>query len=1319
MVQSAASSPHPTRRLVPQFILDHLARGEHSGHMDAAGLFVDLSGFTTLTEALMAHGPPGAEVLAMIVESIFEPLINTVFAHRGFVIGYYGDAFSALIPADEGDPTGAARLAVAAAWRMRQHLAALGEVKTPYGEFHLSMKMGIDVGQAEWLIVTSPSDDRAAYSFMGRVVQQCALAENAAAHNEIILTPAVVAALGDQLEVETWDDHHRLIAIHAPLPAEALPAEATPSRAELARFLPTAILDLTQRGEFRPLIALFVDLQGTPGPAALQKVCECCFALQRQYGGLFYRINFDDKGCNLQLFWGAPTSQERDIHRALNFILELRRVCELPLRAGLTHRMAFAGFVGSAAYQEYSCYGRGLNLAARMMSAAEWGQIWLSQEIAQGVAGQFQIDTIGERAFKGFAVAQPVHQLLAAETDARTPFYSGRLVGRALELEALAEAIDPLFAGRFAGLAALVGEAGSGKSRLAYEFLAGLESAERVRVLRCQTDDILRQPLNPFRYALRQYFQQAANVETAINRDQFERILLDLIAATPAPDVRAELDRTRSFLGSLVDLHWPDSLYEQVEPQFRAENTFDGLVALFRAESLRRPLIILLEDIHHLDASSQAFLAHLARHSDGYALGLVATSRGAPAPGWPAAETPLHVIPVPPLAESAVAELVATVLGTEPPPRLARQLAAETTGNPLFVEQLLLYLHDNGLLETYLETRDRPDRPNAYLPADVRSLLMAQIDQLPPELKRTAQFASVLGREFDPAVLGAMLSAAGDLDETLATGSRRQIWAPLNNRHYMFHHGLLREVAYEMQLTARRRELHHRAADALIATSHDDALVADQLAEIAFHFDRAEAAANAGRYYGRAGHLAAADFFNDQAIAYYDRALALAAAADTDARYRLLLGREGVYHLLGRRDEQAADLQALAAVVQMEPTAERQAEWQLRQAAYALAVGDYATAIDWAERSASCAAVAGDSLAELKAYHRLGRAYWQQGHSTEAEPPLRRALALADAGGHKRQKAECLYDLGTMYQYQGEFRPAFDYALEAQELFQALHSRRGQIQSLNLMGNIYYGQGDYMESQEAYAAALALTLEIGWHYAESTILINLGNNAFELGNFDDAQRYYVQSVELAQRTGDRAAESVALDSLGLTNHYQGHLAEARANLEAACQIALDIHNTRNCGYSLTHLGFTLLELGQVEAAIAHFDHALTLRRELGHETAVIDTLAGLAAAEIARDQTAPAGQYVAQIVAWIKQNGTDGLELPIQTYWICYDVMRRAAAGDPSATTAADAILADGHALLQQRAGRINDPDLRHCFLQNTPFNSRLLAAWAAHTTAG
>ena len=325
---------------------------------------------------------------------------------------------------------------------------------------------------------------------------------------------------------------------------------------------------------------------------------------------------------------------------------------------------------------------------------------------------------------------------------------------------------------------------------------------------------------------------------------------------------------------------------------------------------------------------------------------------------------------------------------------------------------------------------------------------------------------------------------------------------------------------------------------------------------------------------------------------------------------------------------------------------------------------------------------------------------------------MRKALDLARAGRHRAQEAECLYDLAASLQYRGHQRQAYDYALEAQEKFQLLDNRPGAVRCLNLIATIFYNTGDFPESLKAIAEALSLTHEIGWRYAEAGLLVNLGNTHFELGNFDLAHEVFEQAVSVSRQIDDLERESVALDTLGLIDHYKGQPERARRHYEAALTLAERIKNARNTGYSLTHLGFTLLELGQPEAASERFEQALATRRHQGSEASVMDTLTGLAAAAAARGRAAEAEQHVAQILAWIEANGADGLELPVQTYLICYDILRRAAPNDKQARQ----VLQQGHALLQQRADRINDAELRRQFLEQVPFNRQLHAAWlAAH----
>jgi tetratricopeptide (TPR) repeat protein len=237
---------------------------------------------------------------------------------------------------------------------------------------------------------------------------------------------------------------------------------------------------------------------------------------------------------------------------------------------------------------------------------------------------------------------------------------------------------------------------------------------------------------------------------------------------------------------------------------------------------------------------------------------------------------------------------------------------------------------------------------------------------------------------------------------------------------------------------------------------------------------------------------------------------------------------------------------------------------------------------------------------------------------------------------------------------------------------------------------------------------------MGWRYAESTLLVNLGNIHFELGSYNLAHDAFQQAVHLSRQIGDVESESIAHDTLGMVDHYQERYERARGHYEAALALAEQIQNERNRGYTLTHLGFTLLALGRLDAAAECLERARLVRQSLGNEASVMDTLSGLAAVAAAQDRLDEAQRYVEQIMAWIGAHSADSLELPIQTYGICYDILRRVAAREPATGSRAGQVLAEGHTLLQQRAKRINDTELRRQFLEQVPFNRRLNDAWLA-----
>jgi class 3 adenylate cyclase len=203
---------NPMYRLVPEFIQIKFAAGETAGTFQSIALFVDISGFTPLTETLMRHGQDGAEVLARITKDVLEPLIQSVFEHGGFVTGLAGDAFTALFPAD------AHKHALAAAWRARHTMAISGQKQTAYGDFAIAVKIGMAVGHVAWGILSSDDKSRAAYYFQGPVIDGCAFSEKLAQSGDIIVSPELFKAIGSAVSADPVGDHFRITAVYADLP---------------------------------------------------------------------------------------------------------------------------------------------------------------------------------------------------------------------------------------------------------------------------------------------------------------------------------------------------------------------------------------------------------------------------------------------------------------------------------------------------------------------------------------------------------------------------------------------------------------------------------------------------------------------------------------------------------------------------------------------------------------------------------------------------------------------------------------------------------------------------------------------------------------------------------------------------------------------------------------------------------------------------------------------------------------------------------------------------------------------------------------------
>lgn len=1269
------------QNLVPQFILEKHAAAELSGQMEVASLFVDISGFSAVTNALAQYGSEAAEVMADVMKRVFEPLVDAIYAQGGFITTFAGDGFTALFSSRENRLEQADHLrALAAAQAVQTHMTSHPVQETPYGHFPFAVKLGLGSGRVDWGIL-QPGDEqvKTAYYFSGPAVEAAAAAEHDAQPGNIILSPAVAGVLSGAVRLLPVgaNGNRRMLTL---MPGITLPAAATLALPQAypgeADFVPQIILQHgaapaaadaplsdsgSERGEFRQVVSLFINLMSVRGREDLTPFIAAVFALQRQYGGYLTRVDFGDKGCNLLLFWGTPTTTEKDLENALQFVLALGEHTPGSYKAGVTYRMMYAGLAGSERRGEWTCYGEGVNYAARLMVAAPWGSIWLDERVANRAGGQFVIEKIGERNFKGFAQPQPVYALLERTSLSNITLYQGEMAGREAELARLHEFIRPLAARdgkRFAGIMVIEGEPGLGKSRLAAEFARQITApgAEGQPALAqwavCQTDQTVRASLNPFRYWLCNYFGQSPSESIARNKRSFGRGLDQLIAATQDEALQQELNRGRSFLGALLELYWDNSLYGETDPEGRYELTFTAIKNFILAESLRQPLALNIEDAQYLDEDSLAFLQRLLNDIEAYPLAILATARPR------AGQTPLfeHLpyerLELGPINSAEMHLLAQRLLGGPPDERLARLVVARSEGNPFFAEQILLYLSEGEAIEPgpdgcWQLTRKRPSRSGAdgadALPTDVRLVFAARLDRLVQEVKELVQTASVLGREFDVQVLAHMMHHKPELPEQLRHAEEDAIWQAINQVRYLFRHALLRDAAYEMQLRSRRRELHHLAAQSLEQLYAQE--IELHLDKIAYHYEAAfqqgleVARQPAYQYLERAGQRAAQAYENTAALDFFSRALSLLKESEADERFALLLLHEAVLHLVEDRNAQAADLDAAQALADAWQRPGERAEVALRRAQFANLTGNYAAAIEQARHAATFAQAAGQIGLEAAAQLAWGEAVYRMADYPAAIQLLEQAHALAQAAGHGPLEVRILLLSGNIALNQGNYEVARQQYTQALAAAQQANIRRSEGNAQVVLGNVALRQGQYPLARQHYHLGLSIARQVGDRASESKALNNLGLAAHRQGDYAAASQSYQQGLQIARQMGDRAMESKLLSNLGDVLDEQADYTAARNYHTQSLQIARQIGNRQSEGISLGNLGINAHRQGDYAAAQEYLEQGLLLFRQIGNRWAEAVGLIHLGEVAFSRGDIPATQQYYTQSLELTTQLG--------------------------------------------------------------------------------
>lgn len=1280
--------------------------------------------------------------------------------------------------ADECSTLHAASLsAVTCAFAMQNIMARMGHVITPGGkEITLSIKIAVAAGPARRFLVGHPRQ-QLFEALAGVTLERMAAAEHQAQKGDIMVSAEVIEILGDAITIAEWRteeaETRRLFARVSGLPRPAqphrwpqLPASAL-SPEQLQPWLAAPITErllsgATYLAELRPATSLFLKFEGIDydgDDAAGHKLDAFIRWVQEildRYGGTMRQLTIGDKGSNLLAVFGAPVAHDDENARAIAAALELRTPsAELPFitppQIGVSQGLVWAGACGGRLRCIYTVMGDEVNMAARLMGKAAPGQILVNQSVADDTMRSYEVESLGPMQLKGRAEPLAVSAITSKRQARLSALFNTPLVGREDFISSMHTLLHTP-----GQILRLEGLAGVGKSHLATVF------AEQVAASGWQVTLGLCQSISqgaaytPWR----QLFAMALGISNTMPPEaQAAQVVERLTKVNSTWETRLPL------LNELLDLPLPENdMTAALDPKLRQQALFALVAEILRTWAERQPLLLILEDVHWMDEASAALTVAIARalyHSPA-ALLLVQRPPLEEQRILPELEPLLkhHHLLLGDLSPEGVGALVRNRLGGDVEQLALDLILAQAQGNPFFTEELVDALCEAGYLvhreaegkwqlsepafEALLDANciskvegnwqmvENPPLSATALdiPDSVHGTVLARMDRLPEAHKLTLKVASVIGRTFQLAALQSVHPSSppreGLRAQIEAMGQRdfvRLETALEENPVYIFKHNTTQEVAYDTLLYAQRQELH-----GAVGAWYEHAYGTEQPLEaltlesplavhyplLVHHWRNAGQPARERVYAGLAGEQAAKQYANESALRYFSRALELTPEMQPAARYKLLLGREGVNDWLSRRDQQAADLEALVALSDTLADEARHATVQLRYANYYRYIDAYPAALEAAQRAVAAAQVAADPLTETRATHEMGRIALMQGDYTTARTHLSQALDLARTHQNTLDEARSLYDLGSVYYQQQQYKEAQQQYHQAQERYHISSYRPGEIQCLIMFGALYYQHGEYTAAQTSYTEALALSRAIGWRYAETYLLGSLGNSTFDLGDYIAAQSYHESAHMVAQSINYQYQEAVSLDTLSLIHHLQEHHARARDYAERALALNQQIGDRRSEGYSTNHLGLALTGLGDFVAAQTAFEEALAIRRKLEQIALTMDDLAGLARVALARSNRAGAYAQVQEILSWLAENSPDGIEFPVLVYLTCYKVLS-ANGTDPEMQARARDVLETGYQLLQKRARQIQDEVIRRQFLEQVPFNRALLEAWGLH----
>ncbi len=1264
------------RNIIPRFIHDRFNEGDLQGEFEAVTMFMDISGFTPITEQLMKKGKEGAEVLSVILNTIFIPVINAIYERNGFISAFEGDAFTIIFPLYMSSSTSkegikSVRNAINTSIMIQRLFKQIGFQDTgEFGKYMLSVKIGLSFGIVKWGIVgfdtKNPQYINKTYFFRGKGIDGASDAEHKCDKGDVVLDKSFRKILeldklyNELIQIKPLSDNYFLMTNINSYFKDILHWDKTNNLSDLKniskevakQFFSEKVIEHKQVGEFRDVVSVFISFKEPDDFSELNRFIGYVLELVNIWGGFYEGLNFGDKGGNMLILFGAPVSYEDIIERAMNFILAIRKDFGENIRAGITYGEVYSGIKGSYIRCMYGVIGDVINLSARFMMKADWGDIWISKRISELVRYKYRIAKKGEYNFKGKSGLIEVYKLIDLKQTHDEKKFEGKFYGRDEEINLVLNKCRQIKQDGFGGIIYIYGDAGIGKSRLFYEIKEKLPKEMKSFLL--QADSILKKSMNPFTNFLGDYFEQSQVLTQEKKREKFDTIYDNLIdrlyhiRAEKAlvgkynegihhPDnideIINELVRTKSLIASLIGIHIEGSLYDNLSAKSRFENTLDAIKEFIKAESLLNPVSIFFEDLHWVDQDSRKVIDNLTRNIENYPIIIIVSSRFYDDGSKPIFDVIENIevmeITISDLEIQTVKEVVSELLDGKPAKELLDFIQYKTRGNPFYIEQFCFYLRENSLIDynriddEELEIRLKSE--NLHLPKSINSIIISRIDRLTPELKEAVLIASVLGNDFDIEVFYEMLEILrgvieyvsfvveeefdmwalstilrGDqLNGLLGEGESERLWLSYSKLKYSFRHTLLREVAYDMQPRKRLQNVHRIAAESIEKTYEN---IDNHYSDLAFHYEKADVRDNAKIYLMKAGDYSAYNYKNDEAISIYNRLLKYVDSKDEEIE--ILLKKGKILDLIGKWDEAIYILKEGIEIAKNSKNQKREAELKVLYGKVLQETSDYDGALEVLQEAVQSAKTVSDKKILANTMDNIGEIYRLKGDYDTAMSNFQKSLIIDAEIGDKLGASDSLNNIGNIYRHKNIYDKALECHLKSISIKESIGDRDGISLAYNNIGIIYWNQSNYDKSLEYLQKSLEIKEQMGNKRGRSISLYGLGVIYRVKGDYDKALEKYKQSLLLNEEVGDKRGVSVCKDDIGIVYMNKGDYDMAISQYKSSLAIKEQIGSKGEFGHTYSYLSEAYYRSGEylqaLETAYKHFDNILEVGSDFEH-----------------------------------------------------------------------------------------------------------------------